>query len=147
MAVALVGPRKLRSWATLLTLGRLSHCPREVLVTANIRAQMCETLAKSDRTAESESGFTVGLFSVLDVLAGRPMEEILAELPLSEDVKAALLNREGSLGTTLQTVLDYETRLETAANPGDQATDPARMMQIYLDAVASSDAIFAELTV
>ncbi len=108
---------------------------------------MCETLAKSDRTAESESGFTVGLFSVLDVLAGRPMEEILAELPLSEDVKAALLNREGSLGTTLQTVLDYETRLETAANPGDQATDPARMMQIYLDAVASSDAIFAELTV
>ena len=43
MAVALVGPRKLRSWATLLTLGRLTHCPREVLVTANIRAHMCET--------------------------------------------------------------------------------------------------------
>ncbi|HEV3301649.1 MAG TPA: HDOD domain-containing protein [Planctomycetaceae bacterium] len=147
MAVALVGPRKLRSWATLLTLGRLTHCPREALVTANIRAQMCETLAKSYRTAEPESGFTVGLFSVLDVLAGRPMEEILAELPLSEDVKAALLGREGSLGTTLQAVLDYEMRLESAANPANPQTDAARMMQIYVDAVALSDAIFAELTV
>ena len=75
------------------------------------------------------------------------MEEILAELPLSEDVKAALLNRDGSLGMTLQAVLDYETRLETPADPANPQKDAARMMQIYLDAVASSDAIFAELIV
>ncbi|HXY33760.1 MAG TPA: HDOD domain-containing protein [Planctomycetaceae bacterium] len=146
-AVALVGPRKLRSWATLLTLGSLTHCPREVLVTANIRAHMCETLAKSDKTLDAESCFTVGLFSVLDVLAGRPMEEILAELPLSDDVKKAILNREGRLGATLQTVLDYETGLQTARNQTDPQTGANRLSQIYLQAVAWSDAIFAELTV
>jgi c-di-GMP phosphodiesterase len=147
MAVALVGPTKLRCWATLLTLGRLTHCPREVLVTANIRARMCETLAKSDATLEAETSFTVGLFSVLDVLAGRPMEEVLAELPLSDDVKSALLHRQGPLGATLQTVLEYETGSSVASAPADRRTSASQMMQIYLDAVAWSDTIFAELTV
>jgi EAL and modified HD-GYP domain-containing signal transduction protein len=147
MAVALVGPRKLRSWATLLTLGRLTHCPREVLVTANIRAHMCETLAKSVKTGDPDSAFTVGLFSVLDVLAGRPMDEILDELPLSDDVKSALLNRNGSLGSTLQSVLAYETRLETVRQPNDPQAVANQMMRTYLDAVAFSDTIFAELTV
>ena len=147
MAVALVGPGKLRSWATLLTLGRLTHCPREVLVTANIRGRMCETLAKANPAIEAETSFTVGLFSVLDALAGRPMEEILEELPLSDDVKAALLHRQGPLGANLQTVLDYETRLSAAPDPTDARTSASQMMQIYLDAVAWSDAIFSELTV
>jgi EAL and modified HD-GYP domain-containing signal transduction protein len=146
MAVALVGPSKLRSWATLLTLGRLTHCPRELLVTANIRARMCESLAKRNPAMEAETSFTVGLFSVLDALAGRPMEEILTELPLSDDVKSALLHRQGLLGATLQTVLDYETQL-SAADAGDTRTGASQMMEIYLDAVAWSDKIFAELTV
>jgi EAL and modified HD-GYP domain-containing signal transduction protein len=147
MAVALVGPGKLRSWATLLTLGRLTHCPREVLVTANIRARMCETLAKGNAAIEAETSFTVGLFSVLDALAGRPMDEILDELPLSDDVKSALLHRQGPLGANLQTVLDYETRLSAAPDPADARTSASQMMEVYLDAVAWSDAIFSELTV
>jgi EAL and modified HD-GYP domain-containing signal transduction protein len=146
-AVALVGPQKLRSWATLLTLSRLTHCPREVLVTANIRARMCETLGKADRLVDAESCFTVGLFSVLDVLAGRPMEEILAELPLSDDVKSALLNREGPFGPTLQKVLDYETNLDTPSGGVETDADENPMMRNYLDAVAWSDTIFKELTV
>jgi EAL and modified HD-GYP domain-containing signal transduction protein len=146
MAVALVGPRKLRSWATLLTLGRLTHCPREVLVTANIRAHMCEALAKSVKAGDPDSAFTVGLFSVLDVLAGRPMDEILNELPLADEVKSALLGGKGPLGTTLQSVLAYETRLETVRQPGDPQALANQMMRTYLDAVAFSDTIFAELT-
>ncbi len=146
-AVALVGPKKLRSWATLLTLSRLTHCPREVLVTANVRGRMCETLAKGEPSVDAESCFTVGLFSVLDVMAGRPMEEILAELPLSDDMKAALLDREGPLGQTLQKALEYETRLRTPGEADEAGTGESPMMRNYLDAVAWSDAIFKELTV
>ena len=142
-AISLVGLRRLRTWATLLTLGGLKHCPRELLVTANVRARMCETLAEADGTRESGTYSTVGLFSVLDVLAGRPMVEILAELPLSQGVKAALLNREGPLGATLQAVLDYEAELRT---PRDQS-DPrsSQIARVYLDAVSWTDTLFAEL--
>jgi EAL and modified HD-GYP domain-containing signal transduction protein len=146
-AVALLGPRKLRSWATLLTLGSLTHCPREVLVTANVRAHMCETVAKSEKGVQAESAFMVGLFSVLDVLAGRPMDEIVAELPLSDDVKSALLKRKGPLGVLLQAVVDYETRLQTAFGGADSRTRANEMMQSYLDAITQSDTIFSELTV
>jgi EAL and modified HD-GYP domain-containing signal transduction protein len=146
-AVALLGPRKLRSWATLLTLGSLTHCPREVLVTANVRAHMCETMAKSEKRGQAESAFMVGLFSVLDVLAGRPMDEIVTELPLSAEVKSALLKRQGPLGATLEAVIGYETRLQTAFGPANSRTRATEMMQTYLAAVTQSDAIFAELTV
>jgi EAL and modified HD-GYP domain-containing signal transduction protein len=104
---------------------------------------MCETLAEADGTREFGTYSTVGLFSVLDVLAGRPMAEILAELPLSQGVKAALLNREGPLGATLQAVLDYEAELRT---PRDQS-DPrsSQIARVYLDAVSWTDTLFAEL--
>jgi c-di-GMP-related signal transduction protein len=75
------------------------------------------------------------------------MEEILAELPLSNDVKSALLYRQGPLGSTLQSVLDYETGLQTAPDQADSRTSAAQMMEIYFDAVAWSDSIFSELTV
>ncbi len=108
---------------------------------------MCETLGKATPSVDGESCFTVGLFSVLDVLAGRPMKDILAELPLSDDVKSALLNREGPLGPTLQKVLDYETNLDTPPSAVETGTGENPMMRNYLDAVAWSDTIFKELTV
>lgn len=103
-AAVLVGLQRLRTWASLLALGCLTHCPEELLKTAAVRAKMCELLA----TSRGDQHFTVGLLSPLDAFAGRPMEEIVAEMPLSDAVKSALLNREGELGAALSCVIAYE---------------------------------------
>lgn len=108
-AVTLLGFRTIRNWASLILLSRLSDKPPELLKSTLIRARMCELLAEQAGAGDRDQYFLVGLLSALDAMLDRPMDELLASLPLVEPVKAALLRREGELGNTLQWVLDFET--------------------------------------
>ncbi len=107
-AVYMVGTDRLRTWASLLMLARIEDKPIELLVTAIVRARMCEQLALAHHVREVDQYFTVGLFSILDGLLDQPMEDIIPTLPLDADICQALLNRKGSLGMTLECVLAYE---------------------------------------
>jgi EAL and modified HD-GYP domain-containing signal transduction protein len=130
-----------------LTLGGMKHCPREVLVLANVRARMCEIIGSSVGNSDAGVYYTVGLLSVLDVLAGRPLEEIIAELPLRQDVKASLINREGRLGAALDVVLGYEAGAESIRRAVELPVDETQLGQAYLEAVASTDALFGDLAI
>ena len=44
----------------------------------------------------------------MDALLDIPLEEVIASLPLSDDVASALLRNEGRLGAILHCVLAYE---------------------------------------
>ncbi len=107
-AVALIGMNQLRGWLTLLLMASIDNKPHELTAIAMTRAKMCELLAHSLRQGESESFFLVGLFSLLDAMMDLPMQEALANLPLSEDVVTGLLRHEGLTGETLEMVLAYE---------------------------------------
>ena len=52
--------------------------------------------------------FFLGLLSCIDVIVGRPMRLVLAELPIAADVSGALTGEENPLGTALQAVISYE---------------------------------------
>lgn len=107
-ALLRLGTKFITSWASLIMLADIGDKPHELMVTAMIRGKMCELLADSQRLPDRERFFTVGLFSVLDAMLDSPMTDIVASLPLTEDVAQALLSHEGVLGTTLRSVLAYE---------------------------------------
>ena len=50
----------------------------------------------------------VGMFSLLGVLFGLPLADVLKPLPLGEPVLAALLRQEGELGLLLRAVQQAE---------------------------------------
>src|SRR6058998_861365 len=50
----------------------------------------------------------MGLFSLLDAITGRPMHDVLANLPLADDIKMALLGNRNRLRDVLACVLAYE---------------------------------------
>lgn len=106
-AINLLGLRAIRGWATVLALSKLSDKPSDLLVTGMVRGKFCELLAEHAGLA-TESAFTVGLFSVLDALLDRPMQELLTSLPLREDLKWALLTQSGDLGKLLRCIFAYE---------------------------------------
>jgi EAL and modified HD-GYP domain-containing signal transduction protein len=137
-AIVLLGARNVRSWATLLTLAGIDDQPSELVRTALIRAKMAETVAKATGAVDPESAFTVGLFSVLDAFMGMRMEDVLAELPLSADVGAALLDRSGVLGELLTWVLAYEKGTFDALSGGSPAA-AAILRDAYLGAVRWAD--------
>jgi EAL and modified HD-GYP domain-containing signal transduction protein len=104
-ALLLLGRTQLRRWLNLMLFAARQGDVRSAMLLARVamRARALELLAKSrglDKNTQ-EQGFMTGMFSLLGVLFGMPLTEVLAPLALGEAVHAALLRREGDLGTLL----------------------------------------------
>lgn len=98
---------------------------------------MCEHLAETSGFGDTGSYFTSGSFSVLDALLRQPMAIIVGELPFSEDMKAALLDREGRLGEALKCAVSCE---QAICEHSDFASlDRIKLRDIYLEAMVWSN--------
>jgi EAL and modified HD-GYP domain-containing signal transduction protein len=107
-ALLRLGTRHITTWVSLILLSEFDEKPHELMVTAMVRAKMCELLARAVGHSSQEMFFTVGLFSALDALMDSSMEEVLKSVPLSDEITAALLSNAGMLGDVLRCVLAYE---------------------------------------
>ncbi len=136
-ALQMLGVRTVGRWATVMAMASVPDVPSELIGLALHRARMCETLA-SGSAAEREGCFTVGLFSVADALMERPMEDVLAELPFDDEVRAALLRHEGPKGALLAAVLAYE-RGEFPELPTEHAGDRKSIAAAYREALEWAD--------
>lgn len=106
-AVLLLGRDRIRTWVSLIALAGLSsglHVALGILQ----RAKMCDALGLRLKHEQARVFFLVGLLSTVDRLLGIPMSEVLASLPLSDDVNSALLTRSGAPGQVLAAVEAYE---------------------------------------
>ncbi len=132
-ALALLGLRKIKDWVTLLALSQIEGKPRELMITAIVRARMAQLLSEHMKLKETDSSFTVGLFSILDALLDLPLEDALAQLPLTDEVKVALLRHEGKLGQVIACVVAYENGDWENLTCG--SLPPEEIRQSYVDAV------------
>ncbi len=106
-AVCMVGTDRMRQWASLLVLANTGGKPSELMRIAIIRARMCESICPVQGLSPSQ-GFTVGLFSVLDAFFDCEIKLLVEDLPLADEIRQALLTKEGPLGKILASVLAYE---------------------------------------
>jgi EAL and modified HD-GYP domain-containing signal transduction protein len=103
-----MGKHQRSNWAGLAMLESIDDKPRELMVTAMVRSSMCRQLGAALRQKNLDQFFTVGLLSVMDALLDRPLREALLLLPLADNVKHALLEYKGLLGTALECTKAYE---------------------------------------
>jgi len=74
-----------------------------------IRARIAENLARAfDLAIFSQSLFMLGLFSLIDVILELPMEQAVAEIAVDEQVKEALVEKQGDFFKVLQFIDAYE---------------------------------------
>lgn len=133
-ALTLLGTRAVRRWATVVALTGAADAPDQLVALALLRARMCELLGANADEDDRDGLFTVGLLSVADALLDAPMAQVLAPLPLSDEITGALLRHEGRRGRILGTVLRYEQ----GRFPTDGA-DPSELAEAYLDALRWAD--------
>jgi len=139
-AVTLLGLDRIRSWLTLINMGRLRDKPGELQREALTRAFFCEHLAGQQDTVTAESGFTVGLLSVLDAWLDRPMQSIVDQLPLSAEMKAALTRREGRLGDLLRVAVGFShSQWEALPELLLQSGDVRQWQEAYSQSVTRAD--------
>lgn len=109
-ALALLGVDTLRKWFTLIMVQKLGQDrPKELIKVSMQRAKFFELLG--DKSVElrerkpekhhihykdKNEMMLIGVLSIMDVILGRPMEEIVRELPLSPNIIDTLLMKDNS---------------------------------------------------
>lgn len=107
-ALSLLGTQQIQRWVTIFLLEGHEDKPAELMREMLIRARLCEVLATTLNRPRPVSYFIVGLLSRLDQLTDIAMEDLMAQVPLSQDIKTALLHRLGDMGMLLREVETYE---------------------------------------
>lgn len=105
-ALVMIGLSDLRRWLFVITMKDLMDYKRpdifkELLEQSLYRAKVCNILALRKRLENHSEYFLMGLFSLIDTILSRPMEKILGQMPLSEDIARTLLGRETSMSAYL----------------------------------------------
>ncbi len=109
-ALSLLGIRESKKWLSLFALQILGKDKsQELLAISLIRANSCEMIAPTigNKNRASEF-FLMGLFSMIDALLDQPLADILAKLPLADDIKTALLGEKNHVWDVYELVVSYE---------------------------------------
>ncbi len=119
-AIFALGRRQLERWVLLLMMadGKADGKISLLLHLAATRGKFMELLAPSwcKDSAIADSAFVVGVVSVMDRFLGMDMEQVVDSLGLSDELRNALLQREGELGM----LLSLTEALESGENQGVQ---------------------------
>ncbi len=110
-ALMVMGMDKLYRWLTvvLFTGGERQELDQALLENAMVRGRVAEQLAGRALFAKARDEiFVAGLFSLLDVVMRLPMEKVLAQIPLPEEIAAAILRRQGPYAPYLSLAIACE---------------------------------------
>jgi EAL and modified HD-GYP domain-containing signal transduction protein len=115
-AVVTLGLVQLKQWVYLLSASGMdgdnsdASSSEEFLKLSFMRASFCSELMNyaTNMPISKNEAYMMGMFSTLNYLIDAPLEEILGEVPVSDEIKEALLHKTGRCGMLYELVLSYE---------------------------------------
>lgn len=110
-ALVILGLGQLRQWIYLLSFKTDDgNVPDEIIKLSFLRASFTSELLdfSDDMTISRSEAYLMGMFSTLGKLMDCPLSEVLSPLPISDEIKNALISHEGRAGMLFDTVLAYE---------------------------------------
>lgn len=109
-AITFLGQSGMRTWATVIILADLGKDqPFETVVSSVIRARLCELIGHELQVGEqAQDLFLMGLFSLIDVLTGLPLETAIEDIPLVPAARDALLGADNDFRAILDLARAYE---------------------------------------
>lgn len=137
-AVVLLGKSELERFVTLMFAATVAiGKPEELLKLALHRAKFCELAASKMSIGEdSASAFLVGMLSLIDAMLDSEIHELLNNMPLSNNIHKALIEKKGYLALLVDLSRHLETgnwqQVDIGAKNLD--VDPAEVMISFEDA-------------
>jgi EAL and modified HD-GYP domain-containing signal transduction protein len=134
-ALVVLGRRQLQRWLQIMLYaepGRKGPGTVPLLMLATTRGRLLELLARRLRPNQrhvADIAFTVGIMSLMDTLFGIPMDEIVRQIPVIDEVANALTGRAGFFGELLRLAECMERIEETA----DQVMPALRELALSAD--------------
>jgi c-di-GMP-related signal transduction protein len=124
-----------------------AEVPSPLLILAATRGKLMELLARALRPSDrefQERAFLTGTLSLVNALLAAPLSEILGTLPVAEDVRSALLERDNELGALLNLVEALEISevgLIEGALAHVAGLDHGRVIGLQVEAMRWADSI------
>ncbi|MBP5311074.1 MAG: HDOD domain-containing protein, partial [Lachnospiraceae bacterium] len=109
-AAAMLGQKELKKWiTTAITQQLCSDRPSEIMRLSLLRAKFAENVSgQFELGVFGPELFLMGLFSVVDIILNKPMEEALALLKVSKNISRALVSHDGPFVDVLEFIQVYE---------------------------------------
>jgi len=111
-AILIAGLNTIKTLSVIVAHSKITDKPPELFKVALMRARMAETLGFQNGL-KSDSLFLLGLFSTLDALTDTKMQDITAQLPLSDDIRKILeyykTDTSNPLSILLNAVVTFES--------------------------------------
>ncbi len=143
-AVVYLGRNNIRSLVALLLMARVEQKPAALMVIALVRAKLCELLAQASNGNDPGAFFTAGLFSVLDALMDLPMGDVVKNLPISDELVAALVEHSGAMGEALEMAISVEQGNIDPAAAEDSPWEPEELAPMFSSATEWADGVVAD---
>lgn len=151
-AVVLLGLIEIKKWIYVLSIkgvGESDEASKEIIHLSLTRAKLGELLGKymGIKPIESSKYFLLGMFSLIDTILRVPIDKVLAELPLSADIKSALTGTDGDLYYVLELIKSLErmqlsNKLFSTLTPN---LTESNLFEIYSEANIWADKLMREV--
>lgn len=99
-----LGLNELKKWLSLIALADNPGKPTELVRQLLLLARMSELTARAEQLDSPGEAFMCGLLLHLDGLLDMSTEDALAQIQVGNQIRAAVVNREGSLGELVHRV-------------------------------------------
>lgn len=150
-ALVILGLGQLKQWIYLLSFKQDDgSMPDELIKISFLRATFASELLDyaQDMNISRSEAYLLGMFSTLGKLMRVPLEDALGQLPISDEIKLALLKKEGRTGALYKLILSYEKAdWKTMSSCAAELGIPQSVIaQKYFECVESVNNIWNGLT-
>ena len=107
-ALVILGLDETKKWLTLIILKGLCNDPNSQMINYTLeRAKFMSSLTVKynnlrQKNVNANEAYLAGMLSTLDVLLNRPLDELISEIPVSSEIKNAIINKSGDIGAILK---------------------------------------------
>lgn len=143
-AISILGLKEIDKWLNFIMLQNFTkEKPSELVKMSVIRSKFAELIAmNSNKRNQRYQASLIGLFSLIDAILGKTKEKVLSEIPMTEDVKKAImLDKSSTLYPIMDIILSYE---EAEWDKIDEISkeiqlDVNKVPELYLQAIKWAD--------
>ena len=149
-ALTILGLGQLKQWIYLLSFSDEGGITDQLIKQSFLRAVFCQEVSQFAKNSPitRQEAYLLGMFSTLGLLLEVPIDNAVAELPLSDELKKGLVGEKGYCDDLLKLCTLYEKGKwsEVAAKIKDLDLSEDVVKSKYMEAVAYVNDIWSELS-
>lgn len=100
-AISILGLQEIKKWALITVMFSNDDKPDELLRQLLARGRMCEKIAQAAGVDDPSNYMMAGIISGVNALLDIELEDVLEQIPLTQEMKIAIARGEGQMGEVL----------------------------------------------